>query len=139
MSRLPLPMTLEPMIIRPLAPEEDGAVIKGPHLVVGDWPASGLATEVAPLHVHHADDEAWHVISGALRFRFEDGEHIAEAGTTVLVPAGIPHTFGNAGPAPSRFIIIVPNRLDELISRLHETNRSEHPAIYESYASELLE
>ena len=132
-------MAIGPLIIPPPAAGQAGVVIKGPNLVIGDWPATGVATEVAPLHVHHADDEAWHVISGALRFRFKEGDHIAEAGSTVLVPAGVPHTFGNVGPAPSRFIIIVPNRLDELISRLHETDRSEHPAIYQNYASELLE
>jgi hypothetical protein len=57
----------------------------------------------------------------------------------VLVPAGVAHTFGNAGPGPSRFIIIVPSRLDELISQLHEANRAEHPAIYRRHKSELLE
>ena len=128
-----------PMIIPPTATRTDGAIIKGSNLVIGDWQATGLASEVAPLHVHHADDEAWHVISGALRFRFEDGEHIAGAGSTVLVPAGVPHTFGNVGPVLSRFIIILPSRLDELISRLHETDPSEHGVIYGQFASELLE
>jgi hypothetical protein len=33
----------------------------------------------------------------------------------------------------------VPTRLDELISQLHESNRSQHPAIYRRYKSELLE
>jgi mannose-6-phosphate isomerase-like protein (cupin superfamily) len=108
-------------------------------LVIGEWSAEGTAREVAPLHVHHADDEAWHVISGALRFRFEDDEVVAPAGTTVLVPAGVAHTFGNAGPEPSRFIIVLPTRLDELISRLHETDSTDHPAIYRDYESELLE
>jgi mannose-6-phosphate isomerase-like protein (cupin superfamily) len=98
-----------------------------------------VATEVAPLHVHHADDEAWHVISGALRFRFADREMIAEAGSTVLVPAGVPHTFGNAGPRPSRFIIILPARLDDLISELHQADSSAHSAIYRKFESELLE
>ena len=116
-----------------------GGVVKGTTLAIGDWPAEGVASEVAPLHVHHADDEAWHVISGALRFRFEDREVVAEAGSTVLVPAGVPHTFGNAGPAPSRFIIILPARLDELIRQLHEADRAEHAAIYRRYESELLE
>lgn len=123
------------MIIPPSA----GGVARGTALVIGDWPAEGIANEVAPLHVHHADDEAWHVITGALRFRFEDRVVIARAGTTVLVPAGAPHTFGNAGPEPSRFIIILPTRLEELINRLHETDRKDHPAIYREYRSELLE
>jgi mannose-6-phosphate isomerase-like protein (cupin superfamily) len=108
-------------------------------LVIQDWPAEGPATEVAPLHVHHADDEAWHVIAGALRFRFADEEIVAGAGSTVLVPAGVAHTFGNAGPEPSRYIIILPARLDEMISLLHGADRAEHAAIYRRYESELLE
>jgi mannose-6-phosphate isomerase-like protein (cupin superfamily) len=128
----------EPMIISP-EPGSGGQVIRGTTLVIGDWAADGAERYVAPLHVHHADDEAWHVISGALRFRFADQHVIAQAGATVLVPAGTPHTFGNAGPAPSRFIIILPTRLDELISELHESDPAGHPAIYRRYESELLE
>jgi mannose-6-phosphate isomerase-like protein (cupin superfamily) len=127
------------MIISPRGGEAGGEDVRGTTLVIGDWPATGVASEVAPLHVHHADDEAWHVVSGALRFRLEDREVIAGAGSTVLVPAGVPHTFGNAGPEPSRFIIILPARLDALISQLHATDRSDHPAIYRRYESELLE
>ena len=127
-----------PMIIS-AQPASDGRTVRGTSLVVQDWPADGQATEVAPLHVHYADDEAWHVVSGALRFRFADHEVIAAAGSTVLVRAGVPHTFGNAGPGPSRFIIILPARLDELISVLHEAAPAEHLAIYRRFQSELLE
>jgi mannose-6-phosphate isomerase-like protein (cupin superfamily) len=126
------------MIISPGSGRRDRAV-KGTTLVIGDWTADGADREVAPLHVHHADDEAWHVISGALRFRFTSRQVTAPAGTTVLVPAGTPHTFGNAGPGPSRFIIILPARLDELISQLHASDPAEHPQIYRRYESELLE
>ena len=113
--------------------------VRGVSLVIEDWPARGEAHEVAPLHVHRADDEAWHVMSGALRFRFADDVITAGAGSTVLVPAGVAHTFGNAGPQPSRYLIILPTRLDELIKRLHEADPAEHPAIYRSFESELLE
>jgi hypothetical protein len=54
-------------------------------------------------------------------------------------PAGVAHTFGNAGPQPSRYLIILPARLDELIKRLHEAEPAEHPAIYRRFESELLE
>jgi quercetin dioxygenase-like cupin family protein len=127
-----------PMIISSEA-ARGGRVIRGSALVIGDWTADGAGGEVAPLHVHHADDEAWHVVSGALRFRFGHEYLIAAAGTTVLVPAGTAHTFGNAGPGPSRFIIIVPARLDELISQLHACDPAEHPEIYRRHESELLE
>jgi mannose-6-phosphate isomerase-like protein (cupin superfamily) len=131
-------MASAPMIISPQS-DGEGRAVRGMSLVIQDWPAEGVASEVSPLHVHHADDEAWHVVSGALRFRFEDHEVIAGAGSTVLVPAGVPHTFGNAGPEPSRFIIILPARLDELISQVHQADAADHPAIYRRYESELLE
>ena len=127
------------MIISPQAGDAPGVVVRGPSLVIQDWPATGAGSEVAPLHVHHADDEAWHVVSGALRFRFADEEVVVGAGSTVLVPAGVAHTFGNAGPEPSRYIIILPARLDQLISALHEVDPAEHAAIYRRYESELLE
>jgi mannose-6-phosphate isomerase-like protein (cupin superfamily) len=132
-------MAPTPMIIPPQAAGGDGQTVKATTLVIGDWPAQGVKSEVAPLHVHYADDEAWHVVSGALWFRFEDQELIARAGSTVLVPAGVAHTFGNAGPEPSRYIIILPARLEELISQLHACDPAEHPDIYRRYQSELLE
>jgi uncharacterized RmlC-like cupin family protein len=127
------------MIISSQNGDLGGQTVRGANLVIEDSTTGEAANEVGPLHVHHADDEAWHVVSGALRFRFEDQLLIARAGTTVLVPAGVPHTFGNAGLGPSRFIIILPARLDMLISRLHESDPAEHPAIYRDYESELLE
>ncbi len=132
-------MAPAPMIIPPQAAGAPGVGIRGAALVIQNWSAGGEAHEVAPLHVHRSDDEAWHVISGALRFRFADEVITAPAGSTVLVPAGVAHTFGNAGPEPSRYIIILPARLDELITRLHESEPAEHPAIYRRYESELLE
>jgi mannose-6-phosphate isomerase-like protein (cupin superfamily) len=126
------------MIISP-EPGRDGRAIRGTALLIGDWTTSGAGREVAPLHVHHADDEAWHVVSGELRFRFANRQVIVPAGASVLVPAGTAHTFGNVGPEPSRFIIILPARLDELISQLHKSDPAEHPEIYRRYESELLE
>ncbi|HTS99804.1 MAG TPA: cupin domain-containing protein [Streptosporangiaceae bacterium] len=132
-------MAPAPMIISPQGGGRDGQAIRGATLVIEDWTTGEAAGEVAPLHVHHADDEAWHVVSGALRFRFEDRQVTARAGATVLVPAGVPHTFGNAGPGPSRFIIILPARLEKLISQLHQADPAQHPAIYRACASELLD
>ena len=131
-------MGAEAIIVWPtdLAP---GGSARGTHLSLANWPTSGTATEVAPLHVHHDVDEAWYVIEGALRFRFEDRELVAPAGSTVLVPAGVPHTFGNAGPEPSRYLIVMPARLQRLISRLHEVPPEEHAAVYREFASTLLE
>jgi mannose-6-phosphate isomerase-like protein (cupin superfamily) len=131
-------MSSEPIVVLPTDLDPGGGA-SGTTLALANWPTQGTATEVAPLHVHHQDDEAWYVIDGALRFRFADRELIAPAGSTVLVPAGVPHTFGNAGPEPSRYLIVMTARLQQLIARLHEVPTEEHAAVYREFESSLLE
>jgi mannose-6-phosphate isomerase-like protein (cupin superfamily) len=59
--------------------------VAGDTLVIREWTDSGPSY----MHIHRSDDEAWHVLEGRLRFRFEHGEVDAPAGTTVFVPAGL--------------------------------------------------
>ena len=84
----------------------------GESLVIREWSDSGPSY----LHIHHSDDEAWYVLEGCLRFRFEYGEVDAPAGTTVFVPAGLAHTYRVT--EPSRYLIFLTPRLDRLIARL---------------------
>ncbi len=53
-----------PVIIPPQAAEDPVVGVQGMTLVIQNWKATGVATYVAPLHVHRADDEAWHIVSG---------------------------------------------------------------------------
>jgi len=53
---------------------------------------------IAPLHVHHRDDEAWYVLEGTLRVKVGKDEIEALAGSAVFVPRGTPHTYWNPGP-----------------------------------------
>jgi mannose-6-phosphate isomerase-like protein (cupin superfamily) len=100
---------------------------------VHEWRGSGPAT----LHVHHADDEAWHVLEGVLKFRFADREVEVRAGGTMFVPAGVAHTYE---AVDARYLIILTPRLAALIKELQsEKDRSRHPAIYQAHESELLE
>lgn len=46
-----------------------------------------------PLHVHHTEDEIFHILDGELRFRVGDEELRARAGETLLAPKGVPHTY----------------------------------------------
>jgi mannose-6-phosphate isomerase-like protein (cupin superfamily) len=46
-----------------------------------------------PLHVHHNEDEAFHVLSGELRLVVGDDELRVAAGETALAPKGVPHTY----------------------------------------------
>jgi uncharacterized protein YjlB len=101
---------------------------------VHEWSGSGPDY----LHVHHADDEAWHVLEGTLTFRFRDKQVEAPAGTTVFVPAGVPHAyFESHGPA--RYLIILTPRLRDLISALHGASREQHNEIMRRFESEILE
>jgi len=102
-------MSASPIIAKPGLPPVTAA---GETLVVHEWTDSGPSY----LHIHRSDDEAWHVLEGNLRFRFEDGEVDAPAGTTVFVPAGLAHTYKVT--EPSRYLIVLTPRLDRLIARL---------------------
>ena len=116
-----------------IATAEDRIGANGASFSVHEWRGSGPST----MHVHHSDDEAWHVVSGALRFRFPDRTVDAQAGSTVFVPAGVPHTYEAVGDA--RYLIILTPRLRELIEELQATPSGEHPEVYRRHDSALVE
>lgn len=58
-------------------------------------------------HIHKQHADAWYVLEGELVFGVGPGGgmlHHAPAGTHVLVPAGVIHTFRNDGDATARFL-----------------------------------
>ena len=115
-------------------PNEEPIAADGPTFCVHEWRGSGPPQ----LHVHHQDDEAWHVLEGELEFRFGDGtRELAGVGSSVFVPAGVPHTYVADGDA--RYLIVLTPRLRALIDELHVVPSSDHAAVYRRYASELLE
>lgn len=101
---------------------------------VHEWSGSGPDY----LHVHYHDDEAWHVLQGTLTFRFRDKETDAPAGTTVFVPAGVPHSYFEAH-GPTRYLIILTPRLRDLIAALHAAPFDQHKEIMRKFDSEILE
>ena len=101
---------------------------------IHEWRGSGPAS----LHVHYFDDEAWHVLDGELIFRYADRTETAGPGTTVFVPAGVPHTY--VAGAGARYLIILTPRLSALISALQADRDPSHQhEIYTRFDSELLE
>jgi mannose-6-phosphate isomerase-like protein (cupin superfamily) len=99
-----------------------------------EWSGSGPDY----LHVHYADDEAWHVLEGTLTFRFSGRQIEAPAGTTVFVPAGVAHSYFEAA-GPTRYLIILTPRLRDLISALHAAPLEEHGAIMRQFESAIVE
>lgn len=106
----------------------------GNSFVIHEWRGSGPAT----LHVHHSDDEAWHVLEGELTFRYPGRTETVGPGGTVLVRAGVAHSYSCAPGA--RYLIILTPRLDALIAALHGDRDPAHQhEIYRRFDSELLE
>ena len=127
----------------PLLSSLAGAQLGGPgsDFVIVEWADSGESEWewIAPLHVHHADDEAWYVLEGALRFRL--GEEIVEAGAgaAVLAPKGTPHAYGNARRgAPVRYLLVMTPKIRALVQALHEPGATDYAAIFRAHDSELL-
>jgi mannose-6-phosphate isomerase-like protein (cupin superfamily) len=113
----------------------------GAELVLVEWTAPpgppGAPRHIAPLHVHHADDEAWYVLEGALRFRLGDDELEASAGGAVLAPRGTPHTYWNPGTVPARYLLVLTPRLRRLIDALH-SDPADMDAVFRAHDSESL-
>ena len=101
---------------------------------VHEWSGSGPDY----LHVHYADDEAWHVLQGTLTFKFPDGEVEVSEGSTVFVPAGVSHTYYEAH-GPTRYLIILTPRLRQMISELHSTPYAGHADVLRRFESEIVE
>ncbi len=127
----------EPIIVSDKQKREPGELpiaATGITFDVQEWSGSGPGY----LHVHHSDDEAWHVLEGTLTFRFRDRQVEAPPGTTVFVPAGVPHDyFESEGPA--RYLIIMTPRLREMISALHQTPREKLNEMMHRFDSEIVE
>jgi len=63
-------------------------------------------------HVHPEQEERFHVQSGRMKFRKGLRRVVAEAGDTVVVPAGTVHRFENAGDEVARCRVEVVPALD---------------------------
>ena len=69
--------------------------------------------EVAPggrvpaAHVHPTQEERFDVVHGTMRFRKGLRTVTAEAGDSIVVPAGTSHRFANVGDEPARVLVRV--------------------------------
>jgi mannose-6-phosphate isomerase-like protein (cupin superfamily) len=109
--------------------------------VIADWSDPGVTSRerpIAGLHLHRADDEAWHVLSGRLGFRIGDEEREVAAGESILVPRATPHSYWNAVVEPTRYLLVMTPRIHQLIEALHSGERTDWAQIFEEHESELL-
>ncbi len=113
--------------------------------VVAEWRDAGAPPGpprwIAPLHLHHNDDEAWYVLEGRLCVKSGDETIEAAAGAAVLVPRGTPHTYWNPDPGPVRYLLIMTPTIHQLIQAIHATtDRSPDAmrALFRRFDSELV-
>lgn len=133
--RLGGPILLGVIRIEKLAARDRG--VAGADLVMVEWTAEVGDHWIAPLHVHHSDDEAWYVLDGELGFRLGAEVVIAAAGSAVVAPRGTPHTYWNAGKVEARYVLVMSTRLARLIEALHAPG-ADVRALFAAHDSELL-
>jgi mannose-6-phosphate isomerase-like protein (cupin superfamily) len=132
-----------PTVAAPLA----GRALGSPDnsFIVAEWRDPGAPPGpprwIAPLHVHHNDDEGWYVLEGRLCVKAGDETIEAGAGAAVLVPRGTPHTYWNPDPGPLRYLLVMTPTIYGLIQAIHATaDRSPEAmrALFRRFDSELL-
>ena len=114
--------------------------------IIAEWRDAGAPPGppryIAPLHVHHHDDEAWYVLEGTLHIKKGNDIVEAHAGSAVLVPRGTPHTYWNPDNQPVRYLLVMTPNIYQLIQEIHATKDRSPSALHALFAefdSELLE
>ena len=130
-----------------IAPRLAGNVIGsvGANFVIAEWKDAGgppgPARWIAPLHLHHNDDEAWYVLEGTLCVRVGKDIVEAHAGSSVFVPRSIPHTYWNPGAGLVRYLLVMTSNVYSLIQDIHamaDRSPATLRAVFEKHDSELL-
>lgn len=88
---------------------------------------------IAPLHVHHNDDEAWYVLEGTLCVQAGDDQVEVPPGAGVLVPRGTAHTYWNPGPGPVRYLLFMTPKILRLIQAIHQLQDRSPAALKEVF------
>ena len=67
-----------------------------------DQPGGG-----APMHIHHREDETFHVIEGEYEFTCGAKTFIAKPGAIVFGPRGVAHGYRYLGKTPGRLLLFI--------------------------------
>jgi quercetin dioxygenase-like cupin family protein len=80
-----------------------------------------------PAHTHPDRVEAFWVLDGEAEFELDGRQRRAGAGSFVLVPGGVAHTFGATETAPAHVLVLHAPALDDYFRELHELWSGELP------------
>lgn len=68
-----------------------------------------------PLHIHHDEDEIFHVIAGELRFQCGDRRSVGLPGDVVCLPRGVAHGFKVMSPEGARILTITRGGFEDML------------------------
>ncbi|HEY3766366.1 MAG TPA: cupin domain-containing protein [Gaiellales bacterium] len=98
-----------------------------------------------PLHVHHAQEEAIHVLSGRYKVQIGDDVFRLDEGCFAYLPSGVPHTFLNLTDEPGQIVVVyTPGGGHKFYEELGPLTRNGTPdratvaALFEKYDMTLL-
>jgi quercetin dioxygenase-like cupin family protein len=98
-----------------------------------------------PLHVHHAQEEAIHVLTGRLLVRIGDEEFTLEPGGFAYLPSQVPHAFLNLTDETAEIVVVyTPGGGHRFFEELGPATRSAAPdreeiaAIFQRHGMTLL-
>jgi mannose-6-phosphate isomerase-like protein (cupin superfamily) len=80
-----------------------------------------------PPHIHTNCEEAFYVLDGEVEFAVGTEVVIGRRDSFVLVPGGVAHTFGNAGAAQARLLVIHAPAMDAYFEELQTLWSKENP------------
>jgi len=60
-----------------------------------------------PPHIHHREDETFQILEGEYEWTVGGGTFIAQKGTTIFAPRGVPHTYRYLGKTPGRLMCVI--------------------------------
>jgi mannose-6-phosphate isomerase-like protein (cupin superfamily) len=63
--------------------------------------------EGPPPHIHHREDETFHVLEGTYEFMCGDDTFSAGVGATIFAPRGVPHAYRQVGSTPGRLLVSI--------------------------------
>ena len=83
--------------------------------VLEHWAALG---DSPPLHIHHDEDEVFHVLDGEVTYQVGGVSRRARAGDTVIAPKRIPHTYRVESAEGARMLTVTHGQFESFVRAL---------------------
>ena len=80
----------------------------------------GPQGDMPPLHVHHTEDEVFHVLEGEVTVFAPGREVHLGAGDTFRAPKGVPHTYRVESQSARWLVFCSPARFDDFVRAVSE-------------------